>query len=38
MLGTVVQAGLQDALGAKEKLDLSIRQWEVERYKKSLKK
>jgi len=37
MLGTVVQAGLQDALGAKEKLDLSIRQWEVERYKKSLK-
>lgn len=37
MLGTVVQAGLQDAMGAKDKLDLSIRQWEVERYKKSLK-
>lgn len=38
MLSTVVQAGLQDGLGIKDKLDLSIRQWEVERYKKSLKK
>jgi glucose-6-phosphate isomerase len=38
MLITVVQAGLQDALGKTEKQDLVIRQWEVERYKKSLKK
>lgn len=38
MLITVVQAGLQDELGKTEKQDLVIRQWEVERYKKSLKK
>lgn len=38
MLTTVVQAGLQDKEGEKELLDLAIRQWEVERYKKSLKK
>jgi len=38
MLVTIVQAGLQDALGATEKLDLSIRQWEVEKYKKALRK
>lgn len=38
MLVTIVQAGLQDAIGKKEKLDLVIRQWEVERYKSSLKK
>lgn len=37
MLTTVVQAGLQDKLGEKEKLDLAIRQWEVEKYKKSVK-
>lgn len=37
MLNTVVQAGLQDELGKKEKLDLAIRQWEVEKYKKSVK-
>jgi glucose-6-phosphate isomerase len=37
MLVTVVQAGLQDTPGSIEKLDLSIRQWEVERYKQSLK-
>jgi glucose-6-phosphate isomerase len=38
MLTTVIQAGLQDELGSNEKLDLAIRQHEVERYKKSLKK
>jgi glucose-6-phosphate isomerase len=38
MLVTIVQAGIQDAIGSFEKLDLSIRQWEVERYKKSLSK
>jgi hypothetical protein len=38
MLVTIVQAGLQDALGAVEKLDLAIRQWEVENYKKALRK
>lgn len=38
MLTTVVQAGLQDEIGKTEKQDLVIRQWEVERYKKSLKK
>lgn len=38
MLMTVVQAGLQDEIGKFEKQDLVIRQWEVERYKKSLKK
>lgn len=37
MLNTVVQAGLQDELGKNEKLDLAIRQWEVEKYKKSVK-
>jgi hypothetical protein len=38
MLITVVQAGIQDSTGSTEKQDLVIRQWEVERYKKSLKK
>ena len=38
MLLTVIQAGLQDELGKTEKQDLVIRQWEVERYKKSAKK
>ncbi len=38
MLVTIVQAGLQDAPGAVEKLDLAIRQWEVENYKKALRK
>jgi len=38
MLVTIVQAGLQDSMNSFEKLDLSIRQWEVERYKKSLTK
>lgn len=38
MLATVVQGGLQDPLGSKSILDLVIRQEEVERYKKSLKK
>ncbi len=38
MLVTIVQAGLQDAPGAVEKLDLAIRQWEVEKYKKALRK
>lgn len=38
MLITIVQAGLQDEINSYEKLDLAIRQWEVERYKKSLKK
>ncbi len=38
MLVTVVQAGLQDAPGSIEKLDLAIRQHEVERYKASLRK
>ena len=38
MLLTVIQAGLQDEMGKTEKQDLVIRQWEVERYKKSLKK
>ena len=38
MLVTIVQAGLQDEINSYEKLDLAIRQWEVERYKKSLKK
>jgi len=38
MLVTVVQAGLQDEAGATEKLDLAIRQWAVEDYKKSLRK
>jgi glucose-6-phosphate isomerase len=38
MLTTVIQAGLQDELGSTHKLDLAIRQHEVERYKKSLKK
>ncbi len=38
MLVTIVQAGLQDAAGAVEKLDLAIRQWEVEKYKKGLRK
>ena len=37
MLVTVVEAGLQDALGSIEKLDLAVRQWEVEKYKSSLK-
>lgn len=37
MLTTVIQAGLQDKKGSIEKLDLAIRQHEVERYKKSLK-
>jgi glucose-6-phosphate isomerase len=37
MLNTIVQAGLQDDLGKKDKLDLAIRQWEVEKYKKSVK-
>lgn len=36
MLVTIVQAGLQDALGENLRLDLAIRQWEVERYKKSV--
>jgi glucose-6-phosphate isomerase len=36
MLVTIVQAGLQDDLNKTEKLDLSIRQWEVETYKKSI--
>ena len=38
MLVTVVQAGLQDAPGSIEKLDLAIRQHEVEKYKGSLRK
>ena len=38
MLTTIIQAGLQDELGSTDKLDLAIRQHEVERYKKSLKK
>ncbi len=38
MLVTIVEAGLQDSLGAIEKLDLAIRQWEVEKYKKALRK
>ncbi len=38
MLVTIVQAGLQDDLASTEKLDLSIRQWEVENYKKALRK
>ncbi len=38
MLVTIVQAGLQDSLGSIEKLDLAVRQWEVEKYKSSLKK
>jgi glucose-6-phosphate isomerase len=38
MILTVVQAGIQDEMGKTEKQDLVIRQWEVERYKKSLKK
>lgn len=38
MLTTIIQAGLQDEKGSIEKLDLAIRQHEVERYKKSLKK
>jgi len=38
MLVTIVQAGIQDPIGCFEKLDLSIRQWEVEKYKKSLSK
>ncbi len=37
MLITVLQAGIQDNPGSTEKQDLVIRQWEVERYKKSLK-
>lgn len=37
MLVTIVQAGLQDEAGSNEKLDLAIRQWEVEKYKKSIK-
>jgi len=36
MLTTILQAGLQDELGSITKLDLAIRQHEVERYKKSL--
>lgn len=38
MLTTILQAGLQDKKGSIEKLDLAIRQHEVERYKKSLRK
>lgn len=38
MLQTVVQAGLQDAIGSRDKLDMAIRQWEVERYKKSIRR
>lgn len=38
MLITVVQAGLQDELGKFEKLDLVIRQHEVENYKKNARK
>ncbi len=38
MLVTVMQAGLQDSLGSIEKLDLAIRQHEVEKYKGSLRK
>jgi glucose-6-phosphate isomerase len=37
MLVTVVQAGMQDEIESNVKLDLAIRQWEVERYKKSVK-
>ncbi len=33
MLTTVLQAGFHDAIGSNEKLDLAIRQTEVERYK-----
>lgn len=36
MLVTIVQAGLQDDTNKIEKLDLAIRQWEVEAYKKSI--
>ena len=36
MLVTVVTAGLQDEIGSNTKLDLAVRQWEVERYKKSV--
>ncbi|MDA0772690.1 MAG: hypothetical protein O3C63_07070 [Cyanobacteria bacterium] len=38
MLITIVQGGLQDPIGSNTILDLVIRQEEVERYKKSLKK
>ena len=38
MLVTIVQAGLQDKAGEITKLDLAIRQWEVEKYKASLRK
>jgi glucose-6-phosphate isomerase len=38
MLITIVQGGLQDPVGSSTILDLVIRQEEVERYKKSLKK
>lgn len=37
MLSTIVEAGLQDDLGSTAKLDLAIRQWEVEKYKKSIR-
>lgn len=37
MLVTVITAGLQDEIGSNVKLDLAVRQWEVERYKASLK-
>ncbi len=37
MLVTVVQAGLQDTLGDFSKLDLAVRQWEVEKYKAALR-
>lgn len=37
MLATVVEAGLQDDIGSTAKLDLAIRQWEVEKYKKSIR-
>jgi glucose-6-phosphate isomerase len=38
MLITIVQAGLQDCVHQNEKLDLAIRQWEVEKYKASIRK
>lgn len=36
MLGTIVQAALQDSENSNDKLDLAIRQWEVEKYKQSV--